>query len=465
MITRLSLLLLFLIGNLTTFANNSFMINSKGVVAFGKSFKNATSLGFLISSPSKLEKESWNNGYKTISWTSKYSSITFNQYSKDLPVSGMNETGLVVDMIPLTETSYSYTSSFLNINEFEFVKYALDNFSNVEEVLEFAKKTNIIPLFDKVQYFVADKKGNSAIIEYLEGNTVILQKEKLPYTVATDATYAFALEELDKKEKRRTEESESFIKLINAIYTSEQTDPSAENLFNILSLTANPKTKWEIVYDMTSLKVFFKTSESPAVKEIEFSKLRESKTTKFIELNSVALGNIETKLKEIPVEANIELMSNIFKLLPIQGFTTDEIKMLGSSIESQVTKALESRSKRTGSLKIIIHGLGSDKGKLNLSLFDSENSFEKQIPLSSQYYSIKNGIVVVEFYNLLLNKRYAFSYFQDLNMNEKIDRHWTGFPKENWGTSGRGGNFNKSSFLLDKKKQIESVKNKGFLFF
>lgn len=459
------LILLFLICNITAFANNSFTINSRDTIIFGKSFKNATSIGFLIYSPSNTEKKSWDNGYKTISWISKYRSITFNQYSKDLPVSGMNEMGLVVDIVPLVETSYSYKSNFLNINEFEFVKYSLDNFSSVEEVVEFAKKTNIVPLFDKVQYLIADKKGNSAVIEYIDGNTIILQKDKLPYNILTNNSYACSIEEINKDEKKRTEDSESFIKLINTIYSNKLVDLSYENIFNIIAGSSASKAKWEIIYDITALKVLFKTSESPAIKEIEFNKMKDNKSNKFIAVNSVAVGNIDNKLKNITSEDNIELMNNIFKILPTKGFFPDEIKMIGSSDESQITKALEARGKRVGSLKIIIHGLSNNKGKLNLSIFDSESSFDKQIAMSNEYYSIKNKIVVVEFYNLPLNKWYAFSYFQDQNMNKRIDRHWTGFPKESWGISGKGGNFKKSSFILDKKNQIESVKNKGFLFF
>jgi choloylglycine hydrolase len=32
---------------------------------------------------------------KTISWISKYGSITFNQYGREFPTGGMNEKGLV----------------------------------------------------------------------------------------------------------------------------------------------------------------------------------------------------------------------------------------------------------------------------------------------------------------------------------------------------------------------------------
>ena len=33
------------------------------------------------------------------SWVSKYGSVTFNQYGRELPTGGMNEAGLVVETI------------------------------------------------------------------------------------------------------------------------------------------------------------------------------------------------------------------------------------------------------------------------------------------------------------------------------------------------------------------------------
>ena len=42
----------------------------------------------------------------TISWVSKYGSITFNQYGKEFPTGGMNETGLVVELMWAAGSQY-----------------------------------------------------------------------------------------------------------------------------------------------------------------------------------------------------------------------------------------------------------------------------------------------------------------------------------------------------------------------
>jgi choloylglycine hydrolase len=39
-------------------------------------------------------------------WVSRYGSVTFNQYGQDLPQGGMNEAGLVVEILWLDDTTY-----------------------------------------------------------------------------------------------------------------------------------------------------------------------------------------------------------------------------------------------------------------------------------------------------------------------------------------------------------------------
>ena len=39
-------------------------------------------------------------------WTAQYGSITFNQYGRELPTGGINEAGLVVESMALSEARY-----------------------------------------------------------------------------------------------------------------------------------------------------------------------------------------------------------------------------------------------------------------------------------------------------------------------------------------------------------------------
>src|ERR1051325_6901014 len=60
---------------------------------FGKNYDWSIGNGFLIVNPANLEKSSVSK--HPAHWTSKFGSITFNQYGREFPHGGMNQAGLV----------------------------------------------------------------------------------------------------------------------------------------------------------------------------------------------------------------------------------------------------------------------------------------------------------------------------------------------------------------------------------
>ena len=59
------------------------------------------------------------------SWTSKYGSITFGQYGRELVQSGMNEAGLFVGGLLLEETQWSPPDSRPSIRSGQWLQYQL----------------------------------------------------------------------------------------------------------------------------------------------------------------------------------------------------------------------------------------------------------------------------------------------------------------------------------------------------
>lgn len=68
-------------------------------------------------------------------WTSRYGSLTFNQYGRELPMGGINETGLVVELMSLEATKYPTPDSRSTLGGLQWIQYQLDNFSKVEQVI------------------------------------------------------------------------------------------------------------------------------------------------------------------------------------------------------------------------------------------------------------------------------------------------------------------------------------------
>ena len=121
-------------------------------------------------------------GTNPVKWTSKYGSVVASFYNV-ASADGMNETGLVGNVLYLAEADYGDAAKTgkptLSIGA--WVQYFLDNFATVAESVEAMKDdpfTVVAPMLPNgraaaVHMSLSDPSGDSAILEYLDGKLVI----------------------------------------------------------------------------------------------------------------------------------------------------------------------------------------------------------------------------------------------------------------------------------------------------
>jgi choloylglycine hydrolase len=120
-------------------------------------------------------------GPDSITWTSRYGSVVCAFYEVST-VDGMNEKGLVADVLYLVESDYGKPDGkkpVLSISA--WAQYVLDNFATVAEAVEALRKepfviiAPILPNGAPAQGHLAlsDPTGDSAIFEYIKGRLVI----------------------------------------------------------------------------------------------------------------------------------------------------------------------------------------------------------------------------------------------------------------------------------------------------
>lgn len=86
------------------------------------------------------------------------------------------------------------------------------------------------------------------------------------------------------------------------------------------------------------------------------------------------------------------------------------------------------------SLKVVVTGMEPSTGTVELSLFDSEDSFMKEPRLQHSGSPDENGEFAWNF-DALLEGRYALVAVHDANDNGKLDRGFLGFGDESYGFS------------------------------
>ena len=78
---------------------------SREPLLFGKNYDWSLGEGLLIVNKREVQKEALTED-RPARWTSRFGSVTFNQYGREFPNGGMNERGLVVELMWLDETEY-----------------------------------------------------------------------------------------------------------------------------------------------------------------------------------------------------------------------------------------------------------------------------------------------------------------------------------------------------------------------
>lgn len=213
-------------------------------------------------------------------WTSRYGSVTFNQFGKEFPMDGMNEAGLVVALMWLDGTEYPPADQRPRLGVLEWIQYQLDNHASVAELLAKAETVRVqggTPL----HYLVSDRTGASATIEYLDGRLVTHEGPALRSANLTNSRYADSLAYLrsfagfggTRPMPSGSGSLDRFARTAMLLKLKSGRESGAERAFSILDSVAQRNTRWSVVYDATNGRVSWKTGASPRVKALAFAGL------------------------------------------------------------------------------------------------------------------------------------------------------------------------------------------------
>lgn len=317
-------LLITVIASSEGFACTTFCLKNKGEVLFGKNYDWMIGDGMIYVNKREVAKFSQMEK-NPAKWESKYGSVTFNQYGRETPSGGMNEAGLVIEIMWLDGTKYPASDGRPEIGVMEWLQHNLDTAATVAEVI---KNTEGLRVTSPVtlHYLVADRKGDSTTIEFLDGKLVAHTGDKLPVATLTNDTYASSLEYAKKTDAANAKSISSLDRFARASKrTSEfSAKPTTEKeavdyAFETLADAAQPGyTQWSIVYDQKRGKVYFRTLKSPAIKVIDTRAFDYAcgSTVKMLDIDTPAAGEANARFIDYTREGNRNLIERAFKGTP-----------------------------------------------------------------------------------------------------------------------------------------------------
>jgi penicillin V acylase-like amidase (Ntn superfamily) len=263
--------------------------------------------------------DSQNDYGQPATWLSKYGSITFNTFGPEFTAAlGMNEEGLAVCGLNLNATQNPAPDERPYAGMGQYTQYQLDNFNTVKEVMASASQIRIGgPGSAKrpTHFFICDKTGACAVIEFLDGKSVFYSGKNLPVKVLTNTTYADAIRFLKTgtrpKDDRPGFSMKRFLKVVDMLtkYNSPGSGSVVDYAFTILQSVPPSEyeiidgvrvasgfadTQWSVVFDLQNLNIYFRTIRNKNIRKINLKSFDYScsRPTKVLDINADLSGNV-----------------------------------------------------------------------------------------------------------------------------------------------------------------------------
>ena len=326
-----------------SFACTTFCFVDQGQVIFGKNYDWNLDDGLVLVNKRGVSRSSFAPAGQDnpARWSSRYGSVTFNQYGRDFPSGGMNEKGLIVELMWLEETVYPADDQRPSVGVLEWIQYQMDMSATVADVIGSDKAIRIAGR-SPLHYLVADRSGAVAVVEFLEGRMKTHTGASLPIAALTNDTYeeslAFAksIRDVGRPEPAGPQSLHRFARTARRVadYRKMPAERAVAEAFSTLESAASETTQWRIVYDPIGRRVHFRTRLQPAVRTLAIDKLDFSCESAVLiaDMNGRTVGDLAPVLRPWSVEANLDLVRRAYaKTTFLAGVPESDIQKVGRS--------------------------------------------------------------------------------------------------------------------------------------
>jgi choloylglycine hydrolase len=290
-------------------ACTTFMLERGGERVVGKSYDWYMGQGLVIVNKRGVAKQSLpaKPGDRPAQWLSRHASVTFNQYGREFPAGGMNDAGLVVEVMWLDSSQYERPDRRPTLNELQWIQYQLDSFTTVAEMTAAAPGLRVSPVYALVHYLACDKSGACAAFEHVGGKQVVTPGARAltNHSYAESAAWA-------AKQAQPPVGAGSLPRFARAARQAAKppTGDPVVAAFGVLDGVRWSESQWNIVYDPVRLRVSFRTRVSRGIKTLELGKLDAScaKAAMVVDIDTDASGDVAGRLRPYDEATNRALI-------------------------------------------------------------------------------------------------------------------------------------------------------------
>ena len=271
-------------------------------------------------------------------WKSKYGSITFNQYGREFPLGGMNEAGLVIEILWLEQTRYPASDQRQSLSGLQWVQYQLDNCSTVEEVVASDSTLRITSRSAPLHFLACDRTGNAATIEFLNGKMAVHMGHDLPHSTLTNSTYASSIRLYEDSKRDETKKTfltadyslKRFVWAARGVeeWSFKAHESPIDYAFKILDKVSVPFTMFSIVYDPVHSRIHYFNQSNTQIRSIDFRAFDYSCETpvKILDISAGQAGDVTQMFTDYTYEMNYNLIDQTYSETEFLKGTPDSVR-------------------------------------------------------------------------------------------------------------------------------------------
>ena len=291
-------------------------------------------------------------------WTSHYASITFTLLGNQFPWAGMNERGLSLSTMSLTETECPQPDERPLLESGFWLQYMLDTCETVAEALEIDAEVRIETVD---HYLVADRHGGVAVIEFLDGRMTATTGPDLCASALTNNLYEESCRLWESLHRTGTcdhgnNSVERFCLAAERVHgfqtgsESHAVEYAFDTLHQVRGQIWGGDTRWSIVFDTQELRALFRTDRNPDIRWVDLSAfdLRCGRAPRMLDINTEHDGDVSGFFVDLDLDAGRSLIEGYADRWDI-AFNPEQITTLLNLFESYPCRQICRRLRPPGS--------------------------------------------------------------------------------------------------------------------
>lgn len=269
-------------------------------------------------------------------WTSRFGSLTANQFAMELPVCGLNEAGLALAMLWHEDGRLPAPDGRPALNELQWIQYQLDTCGSVAEVLDRLEQVRIEAQMFTLHYLLSDAGGDAALVEFEAGRPEIVRRPRP--AVLSNSSYARSVQHARLQNgvpiaslPHSANSLDRFVLADRLVSDLSRIPATAEQVFGLLeALAIRPSvgglarwllqrtppstTQWTTVIDPTLRKLYWRGSDAAAqwqcsLQQIDFDGRR---LPRVMDLRESGRGEVADRLRPFRTEDNLRIIHASF---------------------------------------------------------------------------------------------------------------------------------------------------------